>query len=166
MTTTSSVWFGLVHHLAHQHEAQLPSVTLLVGAEEPGQHRRALLLVHPADADQVRRVLQTEGPADRVAIAGRLLLHAQTDEDLRRRRHIEPRLYQTALAPGLEYEAAAASEQLVEDGEVQGRLLVSRRMHDGALRDQGQAAHARVVEVGVKRQHIGVTGRNLVEQRR
>ena len=132
---------GLVDHLAHQDEAQVPAMTLLVGAEEPGQHCGALLLVHPADADQVRRVLQTEGPADRVAIAGLLLLHTKTDENLRRRRHIEPRLHQTALAPGLEYEAPAAREQLVEDWEVQSRLLVGRRVHDGALGHQGQSAH-------------------------
>jgi hypothetical protein len=66
----------------------------------------------------------------------------------------------------VESETTALREQVVEEREVQGRLLVGGRVKDGPLSDQGQPAHGRVVQVGVESDDIGLAGLHRSEERR
>ena len=159
---------GRVDDLAHEDEPERSGMALLVGPEEAPQQAGALLVVHPPDADQVGHILHAEGGAHGgigTLLGEGGLLHAQADEDLRRGRHAEARRDEGALTPAVEGEPPAAREQVVEERQVQRRLLVRRRMQDGARRHQRQPAHRRVVEVGVEGEDVGVTGRHRLEQR-
>ena len=66
----------------------------------------------------------------------------------------------------MEGESTALGEHGVKDGEMEGRLLVGRRMEDGPLSDAGQAADRRVVEVGVEGHDVGVAGVDRIEEGR
>ena len=56
-------------------------------------------------------------------------------------------------------------EEVVEEGQVECRLLVRRGTQGGALGHQRQPAHRRVVQVGVERLDVGVTGHHRVQRR-
>ena len=142
-----------------------PGVALLVGAEVAPEDPRALLVVHPPDAQQVGRVPQ---PEECSGALGRSvdLLDPQADHHLRRGGHAEALDHQPSLAACVEGEAAALGEHGVEDGQVEGRLLVGSRMEDGPLPHAGQAADRRVVEVGVEGHHVGIAGLDRIEEGR
>ena len=65
----------------------------------------------------------------------------------------------------MEGETPAAREQVVEEGQVERRLLVRRGMQDGALGHQRQPAHRGVVQVRIEGEDVGVAGRHRVQQR-
>ena len=96
---------------------------------------------------------------------GPRLLDPQPRQHLRRGGHAEAGLDQGALAAAVEGEPAAPGEQLVEERQVERRLLVGGGMQDRPVAHERQAAHRRVVEVGVEGEHVGVAGRHRVEQR-
>ena len=164
VSTMSRLVVGRVDDLPHQDEPEITGVALLVGAEVPPEDPRPLLVVHPArcTAGTARRPARTRpGPPSARSVG---LFDPQADHHLRRGGDAEALDHQAALAAGVEGEAAALREQGVEDRQVQRRLLVGRRMEDGPLPHQGQAADRRVVEVGVEGDDVGVAGLHGTEQ--
>ena len=146
----------------------------LVGPEEAPQHAGPLLVVDPTDADQVGHALQAEGGEHGHSAGSNTggavldsggLPHPEADQDLRRDRHAEARRHESALAPAVEGEPPATREEVVEEGQVECRLLVRRGTQGGALGHQRQPAHRRVVQVGVERLDVGVTGHHRVQRR-
>ena len=96
----------------------------------------------------------------------RSLFDPEAGHHLRRGGDAEAVDHQAPLAPGVEGEAAALREQGVEERKVQGRLLVGRRMEDGPILHQGQAADGRVVEIGIEGDDVGVAGLHRAQQGR
>ena len=116
-------------------------MALLVGAEGAPQHAGPLLVVHPADAQQVRRLGEpVGGPHRRLrpAVGTCAAPRPRTRRAPGGGRHPEARVDQCPLAPAVEREATTAGEEIVEDGQVQRRLLVRRR--DAAPRARPPAA--------------------------
>ena len=160
---------GRIDHLAHEDESQRTGMAFLVGAEPAPQHAGPLLVVDSADAEQVRVFVQVEASPCRLGVCSDRvrprLLDPETHEDLACVRDAESAGDQRPFRSGLEDEGAAAREQLVEDGQVQGRLLVRGRVHHGALVHQRQPAHGRVVQVRVEDDDVGVARLDGAEER-
>ena len=138
-------------------------MALLVGAEVAPQDAGALLVVHPPDAQQVGVVAQ---PEQRPGLLGRPvgLLHPQPHQHLGRGAHVEETAHQVALALRLEDEHRALLEDALEEGQVQRRLFVRRRVHDGPLAHQRQPADGGVVQVGVEGDDLGAAALHRLEQ--
>ena len=163
--TMSRPILGRVHDLPRQDKEKITGVALLVGAEVAPEEPGSLLVVDPADAQQIRHVTETKGGPGRLGGSLRLF-DAEADEHLWRGGYAEPVPHQAPFAAGVEGEATALGEEGVEEGEVERRFLVDRRMQDGSLAYQREATDGREVQIRIEGDDVGIARRHRPEQGR
>ena len=146
-----------------QRQGQGSGMPLLVGREVGRQHFGALVLVHPPDADDVRAVAEPEqlaaGPAGRFGLA-----HTEAEHDLGALRHAVHPLHEHALGGRVETEGVGVPEGAPEDRQVEGGLVVGRRVEHRRHAHLADGRHGRVVEVRGEGDDVGVRRHDRVDQ--
>ena len=140
---------------AHEHQGR--EVRPLLGQPLPVREEpvRALVAVDAPDVEDVRRGQPEAGTDVDVAVALRDV-DAAAHHDRRHRRVAAHPLHEAALLGREVDDPARAPEEVAEDGQLDGGILLRRRHQHRAIAHGGQAEEALVVAVRVEDEEVHV----------